>query len=103
MRPIALGRKNWLHTGSEAAGHHVAAVASAVESCKRGGICVGEYLESVLSGLNRMLAGEGGSLTPHAWQKLHRSAERSGILSEGKGDGVGGAHVGTLAHLQSLR
>ncbi len=75
MRPIALGRKNWLHIGSEAAGHHVAAVAYVVESCKRGGICVRQYLESVLPGLNRKLAWEVGSLTPHAWQKLHRSAE----------------------------
>lgn len=75
MRPIALGRKNWLHIGSEAAGHHVAAVASVVESCKRGGICVREYLESVLPGLNRKLAREVGSLTPQAWQKLHRIAE----------------------------
>jgi hypothetical protein len=50
-------------------------VASVVESCKRGGICVREYLESVLPGLNRKLAREVGSLTPHAWQKLHRSAE----------------------------
>jgi hypothetical protein len=75
MRPIALGRKNWLHIGSEAAGHHVAAVASVVESCKRRGICVREYLESVLPGLNRRLAREVGSLTPHGWQKLRRITE----------------------------
>ena len=68
MRPIALGRKNWLHLGSEAAGQRVAAVASVVESCKRNGICVREYLESVLPGLNGMLAREVGEWTPHAWK-----------------------------------
>jgi hypothetical protein len=49
MRPIALGRKNWLHIGSEEAGTHVAAVASVVETCKRNAICVKEYLRSVQS------------------------------------------------------
>jgi hypothetical protein len=33
MRPIALGRKNWLHIGSEEAGTHVAAVVSVMETC----------------------------------------------------------------------
>jgi hypothetical protein len=74
MRPIALGRKNWLHIGSETAGHRVAAVASVVESCKRSGIGVKEYLESVLPGLNTALAREVGALTPHAWKRHHAPA-----------------------------
>jgi hypothetical protein len=74
MRPIALGRKNWLHIGSETAGHRVAAVASVVESCKRSGIGVKEYLESVLLGLNTALAWEVGALTPHAWKQHHAPA-----------------------------
>ena len=71
MRAIALGRKNWLHIGSEMAGHRVAAVASVVESCKRGGIGVRDYLESVLPGLNEVPARSVGELTPHAWQRSH--------------------------------
>jgi transposase len=35
MRPIALGRKNWLHVGSAQAGPKVAAILSVVESCRR--------------------------------------------------------------------
>jgi transposase len=66
MRPIARARKNWLHSGGEAAGHQVAAVASMVESCKHGGICMREYLESVLPGLNTKLAREADYLTPNA-------------------------------------
>ena len=34
MRPIALGRKNWLHIGSEEAGPRVAAIASVIETCR---------------------------------------------------------------------
>ncbi len=74
MCPIAPGRKNWLNLGSEAAGERVAAVASVVESCKRSGICARAYLESVLPGLDRRLAREAGSLTPHAWQKRRGGA-----------------------------
>ena len=67
MRPIALGRKNWLHIGSEAAGRDVAALASVVETCKRNGIGLRGYLQSVLPGLNDVLAMRAAELTPMAW------------------------------------
>ncbi len=35
MRPVALGRKNWIHIGSPFAGPKVAAILSVVESCRR--------------------------------------------------------------------
>ena len=35
MRPIALGRKNWLHIGSEQAGPKIAAILSIFATCKR--------------------------------------------------------------------
>ncbi len=35
MRPVALGRKNWLHIGSPQAGPKVAAILSVVETCRR--------------------------------------------------------------------
>ena len=35
MRPIATGRKNWIHIGSQQAGPRVAAILSVVESCRR--------------------------------------------------------------------
>ena len=35
MRPVALGRKNWIHLGSAQAGPKVAAILSVVESCRR--------------------------------------------------------------------
>ena len=40
MRPVALGRKNWLHVGSAKAGPKVAAIISIVESCRRLGVPV---------------------------------------------------------------
>ena len=35
IRPIALGRKNWIHVGSKEAGPRVAAIISVVETCRR--------------------------------------------------------------------
>jgi hypothetical protein len=35
MRPVVLGRKNWIHVGSEQAGPKVAAALSVVETCRR--------------------------------------------------------------------
>ena len=51
MRPVALGRKNWLHIGSPQAGPKVAAILSVVESCRRLRISVRDYLAAVLPGL----------------------------------------------------
>jgi transposase len=67
MRPIALGRKNWLHVGSEQAGPKVAAILSVVESCRRLGVPVKEYLAAVLPGLNRRTLSEAADLTPARW------------------------------------
>src|SRR6185437_5661580 len=67
MRPVALGRKNWLHVGSEAAGAKVAAILSVVESCRRLGLPVKQYLAEVLPGLDRKLRSEVRSLSPARW------------------------------------
>jgi transposase len=48
MRPVALGRKNWIHVGSQQAGPKVAAILSIVESCRRMKIPIRDYLAAVL-------------------------------------------------------
>ena len=67
MRPIALGRKNWLHVGSAQAGPKVAAILSVVESCRRLGLPVKEYLLAVLPGMARRNLSEVAHLTPARW------------------------------------
>jgi len=67
MRPIAVGRKNWLHVGSAQAGPKVAAILSIVESCRRLGVPVKDYLADVLPGLNRRTLREATNLTPARW------------------------------------
>ena len=67
MRPVALGRKNWLHVGSAKAGPKVAAIISVVESCRRLRVPVKEYLLAVLPGLDRRKVSEIAQLTPTRW------------------------------------
>jgi hypothetical protein len=67
MRPVALGRKNWLHVGSEKAGPKVAAILSVVESCRRLGVSVKEYLGDVLPGMDRRKMNEVSLITPGRW------------------------------------
>jgi transposase len=71
MRPIATGRKNWIHLGSQQAGPKVAAILSVVESCRRLRIPVRDYLKETLPGLaNRSIQLVAG-LTPAAWTPKH--------------------------------
>lgn len=67
MRPVVLGRKNWIHVGSEEAGPRVAAILSTVESCRRLGIPLRDYFASVLPGLANMSIQRIASCTPAAW------------------------------------
>ena len=67
MRPVALGRKNWLHVGSVQAGPKVAAILSVVESCRRLGVPVKDYLAAVLPGLSNRTLPEVANLTPAHW------------------------------------
>jgi len=51
MRPIAIGRRNWLHLGSKEAGPKIAAIFSIVESCRKLNVPIRQYLADVLPGL----------------------------------------------------
>jgi hypothetical protein len=67
MRPVALGRKNWLHVGSTASGPKVAAILSVVESCRRLKLPVTDYLCAVLPGIHRRTLPAVANLTPARW------------------------------------
>ena len=67
MRPIALGRKNWLHVGSAQSGPKVAAILSVVESCRRLGLPIKDYLLAVLPGMARRNLSQLALLTPARW------------------------------------
>jgi len=66
MRPVALGRKNWIHIGSSQAGPKIAAILSIVESCRRLKFPVRDYLAAVLPGLASVPIRRLPELTPTA-------------------------------------
>lgn len=67
MRPLVLGRKNWIHIGSQQAGPKVAAILSIVESCRRLKIPIRNYLAAVLPGLADLPINCLKECTPSAW------------------------------------
>ncbi len=67
MRPISIGRRNWLHLGSKEAGPKIAAIFSIVESCRKLNVPIREYLADVLPGLADRSIQSLDELTPTAY------------------------------------
>ena len=67
IRPIALGRQNWLFAGSLRAGKRAAAVMSLIHSAKLNGLEPYAYLRDVLERLPMQAASRIGELLPHRW------------------------------------
>ena len=68
IRPIALGRKNWLFAGSLRAGKRAAAIMSLIQSAKLNGHEPLAYLKDVLTRLPTQPASRVCQLLPHHWQ-----------------------------------
>jgi len=66
-------RKNWIHVGSVEVGPRVAAISSVVESCRRMGIPVRQYLLSVLPGMGDRKVSEVAESTPIAWWRRRQA------------------------------
>jgi transposase len=71
MRPVVLGRKNWIHIGSPQAGPKVAAILSVIETCRRLKISARDYLSNVLPDLANTRLQCLSALTPTAWAAQH--------------------------------
>ena len=67
IRPIALGRSNWLFAGSLRAGRRAAAVMSLVHSARINGHDPYAYLKDILERLSTHPASRIDDLLPHRW------------------------------------
>ena len=67
MRPIALGRKNWLFAGSLRAGERAAAVMSLIQSAKLNGLDPHAYLKDLMDKLPTWPNSRVNELLPHRW------------------------------------
>lgn len=66
FRHIAMGRRNWLHSGSHHAAQNIAFMYSLVESCRLNNINFGNYIEDILT---RIMKGEkpDNTFLPNQW------------------------------------
>lgn len=67
IRPVALGRKNWLFVGSESASRRAAAIMSLLATAKANGHEPHAWLLDVLTRLPTTLNRNIGQLLPHRW------------------------------------
>ena len=68
IRPIAVGRKNWLFAGSLRSGQRNAAIMSLVQSAKLNGLNPLEYLKDVMDRLPTQPYSRINELLPHNWK-----------------------------------
>jgi len=71
-----VGKKNFLFVGHPEAGQRSAVIYSVLGSCRRHGINPAEYLQAVFERLPKATTSELKSLTPAAWAKARRAAQR---------------------------
>ena len=75
IRPLAVGRKNWLFVGSQSAGERAAVLMSLIESAKLNGHDPWAYLKDVFERLPTLKNRDLAQLLPHNWRPASASAE----------------------------
>ena len=82
IRPVALGRKNWLFIGNELSGRAAANIMSVINTCKRAGVEPYAYLLDVIRRLPSMKTTELAPLLPPEWKRQRETpAESAAALS----------------------
>ena len=71
IRPIALGRKNWLFVGSETGGRTAAILMTFTVNCRKHKINTWAYLKDVLQRINTHPMSKIDELLPDRWKELH--------------------------------
>jgi len=69
IRPLAIGRKNWLFAGSKSGGDATGILLSLVQTCRAMAIDPFVYIEDVLRRINGHPAHRLDELLPGNWQK----------------------------------
>ena len=73
IRPIAIGRKNWLFVGSETGGHTAAVLMTFAATCRKNKINTWEYLKDVLQRIQSHPVKRLHELLPDQWQALQNA------------------------------
>jgi len=74
IRPVAVGRRNWLFAGSPRGGRAAATIYTLIESCKKAGVDPQAYLADVLTRVATHPASRVLELLPARWKALFAPA-----------------------------
>jgi transposase len=74
IRPVAVGRRNWLFAGSPRGGRAAATIYTLVESCKKAGVDPQVYLADVLMRVATHPASRVHELIPARWKEIFAPA-----------------------------
>jgi transposase len=69
LRPIPMGRRNWLFCWSEVGAEHAGIVQSLIATCRLHGIDAYTYLVDVLQRVGQHPAARVAELTPRLWKQ----------------------------------
>lgn len=72
LRPLCLGRKNWLFIGSEAAAHRTMVLLTLVQTCKAHQVDPFAYLRDIIDRVNIHPMSRIDELTPRRWKELRQ-------------------------------
>jgi transposase len=72
IKPIVIGRKNWMHIGNEAAAKRTAVLLTLVNTCKAYHINPFEYLRDVIERVSTHPMSRIAELTPRIWKQLRQ-------------------------------
>jgi transposase len=70
IRPVAVGRKNWLFAGSHLGAQRLAKIYSLIGTCKMNGVDPWEWLNDVITRINNYPINKIHELLPHNWKAL---------------------------------
>lgn len=73
IRPLAIGRKNWLFAGSDTGGERAAVIYTLIESAKLNGLDPQAYLRDVLARIGDHPINRVGELAPWNWTSHART------------------------------
>ncbi len=72
IRPVAVGRKNYLFAGSHLGAQRLAKIYSLIGTCKMNGVDPWAWLEEVITRINNHPINRIHELLPHNWKKSER-------------------------------
>ncbi len=80
IRPITLGRKNWLFCWTELGAEHVGLIQSLISTCKLHDINPQVYLTDVLQRISVHPAKDIAELTPRLWKEKFANIPMRSVL-----------------------